>query len=247
MAKSKKNRKNNAKPKRSKRYKRRNAGKNASNLHFEQLESRQLLTTVGFNGDFVLDNWTAETIPNGTTTISPDSGSADQATFGFNVELPPFSGSFAEETADFLVPSTVTGSVSFDYEFSGNSRYFQAEAQFDTIVGGTPTSIVDASSTSGPFTYTGSASFIAQNGQDFGFRIGGGHQDSNRNIFGNLTITNLVISDSIVVDSLADVDDGDHSTGNLTLREAIGLANTIPGADTITFDSSLSSLSLIHI
>lgn len=42
-----------------------------------------------------------------------------------------------------------------------------------------------------------------------------------------------------VVDSLADVDDGNFSSGNLTLREAVGLANTTD-ADVITFDPGLA-------
>ncbi len=40
---------------------------------------------------------------------------------------------------------------------------------------------------------------------------------------------------SLVVDTNSDVDDGDYSAGNLSLREAIKLANANPGADAITF------------
>ena len=40
-----------------------------------------------------------------------------------------------------------------------------------------------------------------------------------------------------VVDNPVDEDDGDHSQGDLSLREAIGLANSSIGWDTITFDN----------
>ncbi len=45
---------------------------------------------------------------------------------------------------------------------------------------------------------------------------------------------------SLVVDSIANTSDGLYGTGQLTLREAIAITNNNPGADTITFDSSLS-------
>ena len=46
---------------------------------------------------------------------------------------------------------------------------------------------------------------------------------------------------TFVVDSIDDIDDGDFSTGNLTLREAVRIANTnhSPNADTITFDADV--------
>ena len=44
-----------------------------------------------------------------------------------------------------------------------------------------------------------------------------------------------------MVDTLVDENDGNYSAGDLSLREAIGLANSRIGADTITFDASLTS------
>ncbi len=43
-----------------------------------------------------------------------------------------------------------------------------------------------------------------------------------------------------IVSTLEDENDSDHNTGDLSLREAIALANQSEGEDTITFDSSLS-------
>jgi len=44
----------------------------------------------------------------------------------------------------------------------------------------------------------------------------------------------------LVVDSTSDVVDGDYSPGNLSLREAVLLANANSGTNTITFDAALS-------
>ncbi|WP_232101327.1 right-handed parallel beta-helix repeat-containing protein [Gimesia panareensis] len=48
-----------------------------------------------------------------------------------------------------------------------------------------------------------------------------------------------------LVDSAIDFDDGDYSAGNLSLREAIKLANESPTADTITFDASFFDQTLM--
>ncbi len=48
------------------------------------------------------------------------------------------------------------------------------------------------------------------------------------------------IPQELVVSTLEDENDGDFSAGDLSLREAIAIANDTEGADTITFDSSLS-------
>ena len=45
----------------------------------------------------------------------------------------------------------------------------------------------------------------------------------------------LAVDEIIVVDTLEDTDDGNHSAGDWSLREAILLANSNPGADTIVF------------
>jgi CSLREA domain-containing protein len=48
-----------------------------------------------------------------------------------------------------------------------------------------------------------------------------------------------------IVSTLEDENDGNHDAGNLSLREAIALANEQEGADTITFDSNLSGGTII--
>jgi len=46
---------------------------------------------------------------------------------------------------------------------------------------------------------------------------------------------------AIVVDTAEDENDWDYSLGDLSLREAVLLANAAPGADTVTFDASVFS------
>ncbi|MFM2314973.1 MAG: hypothetical protein RLZZ04_4249 [Cyanobacteriota bacterium] len=48
-----------------------------------------------------------------------------------------------------------------------------------------------------------------------------------------------------IVSTLEDENDGNHDAGDLSLREAIALANEQEGADTITFDSNLSGGTII--
>ena len=51
------------------------------------------------------------------------------------------------------------------------------------------------------------------------------------------TVANL----TLLVDTLVDESDGNYSAGDMSLREAIGLANGSVGTNTITFASALTS------
>ena len=208
----------------------------------EILEQRNLLTTIGFTGPFEMSNWTSSGIEGGTTTISPDSGPSDTAMLSYEVDLGNPANGVSQRTAGFsLVNSTVTGSISYDYEFTGNHSYYQAYATFGS--GGSPELgfggfTTTAGAISGEFTFSGSETQIVKSGDSLSFTVGGRNFDSISRIAGTLTITNFVANSSLLVDALGDVDDGDHSQGNLTLREAIRLANDFPGADTISFDTN---------
>ena len=56
-----------------------------------------------------------------------------------------------------------------------------------------------------------------------------------------------VASLNLVVDTAADESDGDYSAGDLSLREAIGLANGSIGADTITFSPLFDTAQTINL
>ncbi|GAB4547177.1 MAG: hypothetical protein Tsb0014_41800 [Pleurocapsa sp.] len=59
--------------------------------------------------------------------------------------------------------------------------------------------------------------------------------------YDSLHLTQSSSTGTIVVSTLDDEEDGDTSAGNLSLREAIALANSTDGTDEISFDSNLSS------
>lgn len=50
---------------------------------------------------------------------------------------------------------------------------------------------------------------------------------------------------SLVVDTLSDLDDGDYSSGQLSLREAIKLSNATLDTETITFATQLAGLTIV--
>jgi hypothetical protein len=59
-----------------------------------------------------------------------------------------------------------------------------------------------------------------------------------------IKITNYTMQE-FIVSTLEDENDGNHDAGDLSLREAIALANEQEGTDTITFDSNLSGGTII--
>jgi len=77
------------------------------------------------------------------------------------------------------------------------------------------------------------------------------HRDNLANLVSTVVISIMALlaipaysqSEAIIVDSPADGDDGDFSPGNLTLREAVGFANTTP-SDVIHFDPGLAGATI---
>lgn len=85
----------------------------------------------------------------------------------------------------------------------------------------------------------GNAALTAdQRGAPFA-RISGGTVDIGA--YESQTVAGL----SLVVDNATDENDGDYSAGDLSLREAVGLANGSLGADTITFSSTLNGTPIL--
>lgn len=57
---------------------------------------------------------------------------------------------------------------------------------------------------------------------------------------------NNIQENPFLVDTLSDIDNGDYSAGNMSLREAIRLANNKPGADVIQFAPNLTGTILMN-
>ena len=55
----------------------------------------------------------------------------------------------------------------------------------------------------------------------------------------------IVVDDTLVVDSAIDENDGDYSEGNLSLREAVQLVNAVAGPNTINFAPALTGATIL--
>jgi CSLREA domain-containing protein len=66
-------------------------------------------------------------------------------------------------------------------------------------------------------------------------------------VFGAATDIGAFEAQSLLVDTLADELDGDHSAGDFSLREAIDLANRIAGANTIEFSPELAGGTILMV
>jgi hypothetical protein len=114
--------------------------------------------------------------------------------------------------------SPLTGTLSA-YDADGDNLTY-------SIVNNDGGAAVITNANTGAFTYTPTTSGT----RTFTYKVNDGLADSN---IATVTVTVT----SLVVDSIGDTEDGDYSTGQNTLREAI--ANASAG-DTITFDPSIA-------
>ncbi len=135
--------------------------------------------------------------------------------------------------------SVTTGSLTVNFVVSGEAEFssdytqtgaatFSETAGTVTFADGQATKTVTVDPT-GDTTREGNESVILSVGDGSGY------------VAGDLFVASGTIEtdDFIVVDTLTDVVNGNFTAGNLSLREAIGLANEGPGLDKITFATSL--------
>ena len=146
---------------------------------------------AGFIGDWELQNWTPS--GPGTVTITPPSGSAASATFSYRDDP----AGFSDVTWTFSDVATTGGTVSFNYDYSGNHANFEVYAHFSVFAGSNVISLVNAGPAycctppSGGFDYSGTATINVNPGDTFGFMVGGSNFDSTNHLNGDLTITNF--------------------------------------------------------
>lgn len=145
----------------------------------------------GFVGDFGLQRWTENGIPQGTTFREHPTQVTSVAAFGYDVNLGnPGPGVF-RRTTRFQMVSPVTGRIGFDWEYSGFHAFFQAQAYFAAFSSVQTFVMVNDETVSGNFARSGSLTIDVVAGQPFGFELGGKNGDSNSRLRGRFTVSNL--------------------------------------------------------
>jgi hypothetical protein len=148
-----------------------------------------------FTGPYELQNWSSTGITGGSTSITPMTGPSVTADFGYDVDLGNPGPGVTFRTAEFKTRAAGTGTVSFDWDYNGIHAWFLAEAVFqlfaDSPGGRQVIDVQPLTSTSGNFSFFGSASIQVEQGFDFGFIIGGSNFDSTSMLRGTLTISSF--------------------------------------------------------
>ena len=147
-------------------------------------------TPLPFSGDYAMENWTDSGITGGTTSIDPDSGSTSTAVFSYDVQLGNPGNGVSPRAATFEVPVPKSGIVTFDWVYTGFHAYYEASAYFAVYAASTYYTAIDQS-TSGSFTFSGTAAINVSDTGTLIFGIGGSNNDSNSTLQGTLTITNF--------------------------------------------------------
>jgi len=148
------------------------------------------VSVTGFGGSYSMGSWTNLGIPQGTATIDPDSGPAAEVDFSYSVDLGGDGPGVPARAASFSVPVPRSGNFIFDWEFTGNHRFFETTAYLN-FEGDGSTTVVDASGVGSSFSFNGTAVVAVSAGGTFVVNVGGGNNDSNSRINGNLKITNI--------------------------------------------------------
>ena len=117
---------------------------------------------TGFTGAYQADNWsgtrmcgaacwTTPGITGGTTTIDPAEGASEPLTLSYDVDLGNPGSGVSQRTATFSAIATGTGTVSFDWAYTGFHAFFQANAELTVFAetGGGTTEIVEVDEAAG--------------------------------------------------------------------------------------------------
>ena len=180
-----------------------------------------------FWGDFLAETG-AVVIAGGTfdfggeATATADFAAAGAATLRFDLAGPSAGGN------DRL---GVTGAVDLGgaaLDLNTAAGYAPAAGTVFTLVENDGTDAVV-----GTFAGLAEGALIDANGTELRLSYAGG--DGN-----DVTLTAHRIPETLTVDLLTDESDGDYSAGNLTLREALGLANRDADANTVVFAPALA-------
>ena len=183
-----------------------------------------------FLGPYELQNW-QKTGP-GTTSITPASGPACNATFSYD-HTP---SSYNWETWQFQTTAAQTETFSFDWEYKGCHSWYKTEARAyvfaDGPSGPTTTTLYSGSGWCG-FSASGSSSIQVNKGYSFGFIVKGKHFDSSRILRGSLKISD---STPPVITCPADVTVEQESAAGTVVPLTATATDNCDASPTITSD-----------
>jgi len=145
----------------------------------------------GFSGPYEMQNWTAS--GPGTTSITPTSGAATSAVFHYEFR-PASSGTWT-----FGSVAAADSTVRFNWTYSGYHAFFLARAGLNAFADGplgrTTVTLRSSQPSSGGFSDSGTACLQVNTGMAFGLVASGSHNDSDRQLIGDITLTNLEVVD----------------------------------------------------
>lgn len=150
-------------------------------------EPTEATTAEGFVGPWAAANWSDSGMAGGSTTIT---GTADSLALSYDVNLAT-RGGVSRRTAVFQVDAPRSGTVAFDWEYTGYHAIFRAFAELRARSASSSNVLVDNASTSNTFSFTGSTSIAVTQGQPLTFEMGGSNFDRDTRLRGTVTITNF--------------------------------------------------------
>jgi hypothetical protein len=154
-------------------------------------------SNTGFTGPYSLSNWENTGITDGTTNVGPGDNPKQHASFGYDVNLGDRTGlGISDRYVTFHTEAAASGTVTIEWEYTGYHAFYQTRAHLEFHAARSGEDDVKVSEVSGPagggFSFSGSTSFEVEEGEDFGFTLGGGHFDRDGRLRGTLTINRLV-------------------------------------------------------
>src|SRR5205823_6491188 len=92
-------------------------------------------STPGFTNAYQLQNWTAAASNGGTTTINPASGPSGCPAFSYSINLGNPAGGVPARTWKFQTTAPATGTVTFNWHYSGFHAFFEVTALLQVFAG----------------------------------------------------------------------------------------------------------------
>jgi hypothetical protein len=146
--------------------------------------------TEGFEGGWALNNWSQSGILGGTTSMS---GSAEQLSMIYNVDLGNPGGGVSQRTAIFSIVVPESGIVEFDWLWTGFHAFFRANGEL-SVKSESETIELQNEGAASSFEFMGSTSIEVTEGETLEIEVGGSNFDSNSRLRGEVTLTNFTVT-----------------------------------------------------